>query len=111
MAALTELPFHEVNAQGVTQPETQETFLVRTSGSNPFALATLLRKAIPQARAGFRVSDLRTQSDLVRAQTVRERLLAMLAAFFSFPDLKFRPIGSREIERWDHGGCGSLRNL
>ena len=87
------IPFHEVNAQGVAQPETQETFLVRTSGSNPFALATVLRKAIPQARAGFRVSDLRTQSDLVRAQTVRERLLAMLGAFFSFVALLLAAIG------------------
>jgi predicted permease len=87
------IPFHEVNAQGVAQPETQETFLVRTSGSNPLALASVLRKAIPQARAGFRVSDLRTQSDLVRAQTVRERLLAMLAAFFSFVALLLAAIG------------------
>ena len=87
------IPFHEVNAQGVAQPETQETFLVRTSGSNPLALASVLRKAIPQARAGFRVSDLRTQSDLVRAQTVRERLLAMLAAFFSFVALLLAGIG------------------
>jgi putative ABC transport system permease protein len=87
------IPFHEVNAQGVAQPETQETFLVRTSGSDPLALASVLRKAIPQARAGFRVSDLRTQSDLVRAQTVRERLLAMLAAFFSFVALLLAAIG------------------
>jgi putative ABC transport system permease protein len=87
------IPFHEVNAQGVAQPETQETLLVRTSGSNPLALASVLRKAIPQARAGFRVSDLRTQSDLVRAQTVRERLLAMLAAFFSFVALLLAAIG------------------
>jgi predicted permease len=87
------IPFHEVNAQGVAQPETQETFLVRTSGSNPLALASVLRKAIPQARAGFRVSDLRTQSDLVRVQTVRERLLAMLAAFFSFVALLLAAIG------------------
>jgi putative ABC transport system permease protein len=87
------IPFHEVNAQGVAQPETQETFLVRTSGSNPLALASVLRKAIPQARAGFRVTDLRTQSDLVRAQTVRERLLAMLAAFFSFVALLLAAIG------------------
>ena len=87
------IPFHEVNAQGVAQPETQETFLVRTSGSNPLALASVLRKAIPKARAGFRVSDLRTQSDLVRAQTVRERLLAMLAAFFSFVALLLAAIG------------------
>ena len=87
------IPFHEVNAQGVAQPETQETFLVRTSGSNPLALASVLRKAVPQARAGFRVSDLRTQSALVRAQTVRERLLAMLAAFFSFVALLLAAIG------------------
>jgi putative ABC transport system permease protein len=87
------IPFHEVDAQGVAQPETQETFLVRTSDSNPLTLASVLRKAIPQARAGFRVSDLRTQSDLVRAQTVRERLLAMLAAFFSFVALLLAAIG------------------
>ncbi len=87
------IPFHEVTAQGVAQPETQETFLVRTSGSNPLALASILRKAIPQAHAGFRVSDLRTQSDLVRAQTVRERLLAMLGAFFSFVALLLAAIG------------------
>jgi putative ABC transport system permease protein len=87
------IPFHEVDAQGIAQPETQETFLVRTSGSNPLALASVLRKRIPQARAGFRVSDLRTQSDLVRAQTIRERLLAMLAAFFSFVALLLAAIG------------------
>ena len=87
------IPFHEVNAQGVAQVETQETFLVRTSGPNPRSLAPVLRKAVPQARAGFRVSDLRTQSALVRAQTVRERLLAMLAAFFSFVALLLAEIG------------------
>jgi putative ABC transport system permease protein len=87
------IPFHEVNAQGVAQPENQETFLVRTSGSNPLALASVLRKAIPQARAGFRVSDLRTQSDLVRAQSIRERLLAMLAGFFSFIAVLLAAIG------------------
>jgi putative ABC transport system permease protein len=87
------IPFHQVNAQGVAQPESQETFLVRTSGSNPLALASVLRKAISHTGAGFRVSDLRTQSDLVRAQTVRERLLAMLAAFFSFVALLLAAIG------------------
>jgi predicted permease len=87
------IPFHEVNAQGLAQPETEETFLVRTSGSHPLALASVLRKAIPQARAGFRVSNLRTQEELVRAQTIRERLLAMLAAFFSFVALLLAAIG------------------
>jgi predicted permease len=93
MVPVAYIPFHEVNAQGMAQPETQETFLVRTSGSNPLGLASVLRKAIVQARAGFRVSDLRTQSDLVRTQTVRERLLAMLAAFFSFVALLLAAIG------------------
>jgi putative ABC transport system permease protein len=93
MVPVAYIPFHEVNAQGVAQPETEETFLVRTSGSNPLALASVLRKAIPQARAGFRVSNLRTQDELVRAQTLRERLLAMLAAFFSFVALLLAAIG------------------
>ena len=93
IAPVAYIPFDEVNAQGVAQPETQETFLVRTSGANPLTLAPVLRKAIQQARAGFRVSDLRTQSDLVRAQTVRERLLAMLAAFFAFIALLLAAIG------------------
>jgi len=31
------IPFHELNAQGVAKPETQETFVVLTSGSNPLA--------------------------------------------------------------------------
>jgi putative ABC transport system permease protein len=87
------IPFHQLTAAGVAQTETQETFLVRTSGSNPLVLVPVLRKAIPQARAGFRVSDLRTQSDLVRAQTVRERLLAMLAGFFSFVALLLAALG------------------
>jgi putative ABC transport system permease protein len=87
------IPFHEVNAQGLAQPETEETFLVRTSGSHPLALASVLRKAIPQARAGFRVSNLRTQDELVRGQSIRERLLAMLAAFFSFVALLLAAIG------------------
>jgi len=85
------IPLRAVNAQGVAQPETQETFLVRTSGSDP--LASVLRKTVPKARADFRVTNLRTQSDLVRAQTVRERLLAMLAAFFSFVALLLAAIG------------------
>jgi putative ABC transport system permease protein len=87
------IPFHSVDAQLVAQPVTQETFLVRTSGSNSRELAPVLRKAITKARADFRVTDLRTQSDLVRAQTVRERLLAMLAAFFSFVALLLAAIG------------------
>jgi predicted lysophospholipase L1 biosynthesis ABC-type transport system permease subunit len=59
------------------------TFLVRTSSSNPLALAPMLRREIPRARSGFRISNVRTQLEINEAQTLRERLLAMLALFFA----------------------------
>jgi predicted permease len=66
-------------------PETlrSATFLVRTSSPNPLALAPMLRREIPRARPEIRVSNIRTQLDIDQAQTVRERLLAMLALFFA----------------------------
>ncbi len=67
-------------------PERRGTpFMVRTSGlaELPLALASILRQEVPRARPEFRVSNVRTQTDLVLAQTVRERLLAMLALFFA----------------------------
>ncbi len=68
------------------------TFVVRTAG-NPLALAGALRRAVPAARPDFRVSNVRTQEALVEAQTVRERLLAMLAAFFAVVALLLAAIG------------------
>jgi len=59
------------------------TFLVRTTNPNPLALASMLRQEVPHARSGFRVSNIRTQLEINQAQTVRERLLAVLALFFS----------------------------
>src|SRR6185369_8091716 len=64
-----------------------------TSTPNPLALAGMLREEIPRARSGFRVSNLRTQTDLILAQTVRERLLAMLALFFAVVALSLAGIG------------------
>jgi putative ABC transport system permease protein len=87
------VPFHQVDVAGVEQKSDQGTFIVRTANANPLALASVLRQAVPHARAGFRVSNLRTQDELVRAQTVRERLLAMLAAFFSGVALLLAAIG------------------
>jgi putative ABC transport system permease protein len=77
------VPFHGVDANGAPQPIREATFIVRTSGPNPLALASAIRREIPRARSEFRVSNIRTQEELVRAQTVRERLLAMLALFFA----------------------------
>jgi len=46
-------------------------------------MVATLRRAVSQARASFRVSNIRTQEELVQAQTIRERLLAMLGLFFA----------------------------
>ena len=69
------------------------TFVVRTSGANSLALASILRREISQARPEFRVSKVRTQSELEEAQTVRERLLAMLGLFFSGVALLLAGVG------------------
>lgn len=69
------------------------TFLVRTSSQNPLALAQALRREIPRARPEFRVSNIRTQLEINQAQTVRERLLAMLALFFAAVALLLAGIG------------------
>jgi predicted permease len=69
------------------------TFLVRTTGPNPLAMAPTLRQEIARERSEFRVSDLRTQVEINEAQTVRERLLAMLALFFAAVALLLAGIG------------------
>jgi putative ABC transport system permease protein len=69
------------------------TLLVRTTAPNPLALASTLRQAVPQFRAEFRVSNIRTQKEIIQAQTVRERLLATLASFFSVVALLLAAVG------------------
>jgi predicted permease len=86
-------PFHSVDDKGASQPARDGTFLVRTSIENPLALASILRHEVPRAQPQFRVSNIRTQAELVRAQTIRERLLAMLAVFFAAVALVLAGIG------------------
>jgi predicted permease len=87
------VPFHPVDANGVGQPIREATFVVRTSSSNPLALASTLRREVPRAQPEFRVTNIRSQEELIRAQTVRERLLAMLAFFFAAVALLLAGIG------------------
>ncbi len=90
------LPLREVNANGVVQTEKGETFLVRVAGGDAatvMARADEFRKAVATANAGIRVSNVRTQQELIDGQTVRERLLAMLGAFFAFVALLLAGIG------------------
>jgi predicted permease len=87
------VPFHRNDAKGGLQAIGNATIVVRTASANPLAMASILRQEVPRARAGFRVSNLRTQKELIEAQTVRERLLAMLAMFFAVVALVLAGVG------------------
>ena len=67
--------------------------MVRTASADPLALASTLRKEVARARPGFRVSNVRTEDELIQAQTVRERLLAVLALFFAVLALLLAGLG------------------
>ncbi|MGA8593295.1 MAG: ABC transporter permease [Bryobacteraceae bacterium] len=87
------VPFHSIDAKGVAQRIGHATFIVRASGPNPLALASTLRKEVPRARSEFRVSNIRTQTEINQSLTVRERLLAMLALFFASVALLLAGVG------------------
>ncbi len=69
------------------------TFMVRTSSRNAMEMASVLRQEVARARAGFRVSNILTQTALIEQHTVRERLMAMLASFFGAVALLLAGIG------------------
>jgi predicted permease len=87
------VPIRSIGADGALQPRSSATFVVRTVGENPAALASILRHEVPRARPEFRVTRIRTQTELLRAQTLRERLLAMLALFFGVVALLLAAVG------------------
>jgi len=87
------VPFRQLDDKGAVQLENSGTFLVRTKETNPQALGAVLRRKVAQAGSGFRVSNVQTQQELLDAQTVRERLLAMLGVFFSGVALLLAGIG------------------
>jgi predicted permease len=86
-------PFVEIDDQSAPKVVDFATFAVHTDAQNPLALAGSLRQLIAQRHNGLRVSNITTQLDLVRDQTVRERLIAMLAAFFAAVALLLAGIG------------------
>jgi len=53
------VPFSQVDGQGAWVPQASGTFVVRTAGANPLALASILRREIPRARPEFRAGNIR----------------------------------------------------
>jgi putative ABC transport system permease protein len=93
MLPLAYIPFHSMDAKGEWQAIKRANFLVRTSTWNPLALAPMLRQEVARARPGFRVHNIRTQLEINQSQTVRERLVAMLAFFFAVVALLLAAVG------------------
>lgn len=87
------LPINTIDDKSAPEPLSFSTFVIHTEAKNPLALADSLRQVIAQRHNGLRVSNVTTQLDLVRDQTVRERLIATLAAFFAGVALLLAGIG------------------
>jgi predicted permease len=87
------VPVHRLDDKGGLRGTDWGTFVVRTSSDEPWQLATILRKVVPQARSEFRVSNIRTQEELVKSHTIRERMLAMLSLFFAVVALLLAGVG------------------
>jgi len=87
------VPFNGVDEKSAPVPAGFATFIVHTEAKNPLALADSLRQLIAQRHNGLRVSNVTTELDLVRDQTVRERLIATLAGFFAVVSLLLAGVG------------------
>ena len=87
------VPFSGIDSKSAPTPEGFATFVVHIDAQNPLALANTLRQLVAERRNGLRVSNITTQLDLVRDQTIRERLIAMLAGFFAVVALLLAGIG------------------
>jgi putative ABC transport system permease protein len=86
------VPFRRLDEDSVLESPQRGSFIVRTAG-DPLQLASMLRHAVTVARPELRVSNIRTQAELVRMHTIRERLLAMLSLFFAVVALLLAGIG------------------
>jgi len=87
------VPLDQIDDKSAPSVVDFATYAIHTDAQNPLALADSLRQLIAQGHNGLRVSNVTTQLDLVRDQTVRERLIAMLAAFFAVVSLLLAGVG------------------
>jgi putative ABC transport system permease protein len=87
------VPVRQFSANGNINPADGGTFLLRTTGIHPLSLAPALRRLVAQTNPAYRVSNVQTQQELVDSQSIRERLIALLALFFATVALLLAAIG------------------
>lgn len=87
------VPFRILGEKGEVQDVWGADLVVRTTSTNPLVFSQFLRDEIPHVRPELRVSRIRTQLEINQSQTVRERLLATLAVFFSVVALLLAGVG------------------
>ena len=87
------VPNRMLDANGALNPADGGTFFLRTSGINPISLAPTLRRLVAKTNPAYRVNNVQTQQELVDNQSIRERLLALLALFFATVALLLAAIG------------------
>ena len=87
------VPIHSVDASGGLRSVGDETFIVRTSISDPRSLTATMRQEVQHTGLGMRVTNVTTQMEINQSHTVRERLMATLASFFAVVALLLAGIG------------------
>ena len=87
------VPINAVNDEFAPSALGFATFVVHTQSKNPLALAGTLRQLVAERNDGLRVSNVTTQLELVRDQTIRERTIAMLTTFFAVVALLLAGVG------------------
>jgi predicted permease len=87
------LPMRITDAGGALTRRSSAAVLLRTTNPEPLTLAPILRDDLRRLNPEFRVSSVRTGREIVDGQTVRERLLALLARFFALVALLLAGVG------------------
>ena len=94
------VPFFGRNSAGQREPKASASFIVRIKNDRPASRIGILRSEVSRTRPGLRVSNIRTQIEINDAHTVRERLLALLAAFFAAVGLLLAAVGVYGVLRY-----------
>ena len=87
------VPFHWIDEKGALRPKPTGVIAVRTASQQPLSMASTLRREVTAVRPEIRVSNIRTQQEVIDGLTVRERLLATIAMFFGAVALVLAGVG------------------